>query len=181
MVTLPEIEVFDIVLGLASAVLFVLALFYIARSKLGPSLTLAQPQSRDDPAPLFQQLAVQETARGLSFIASLFLHMLGIALVPWFGVMFPDALVPQYSLNELVLLEYRIPDIPLVTPDDIEELTKENKEEPEEKPAPKAAPPSRITVESESAAKAKAAAESAPEPALKLAPKEQREVFRADL
>ena len=43
MVTLPEIEVFDIVLGLASAVLFVLALFYIARSKLGPSLTLAQP------------------------------------------------------------------------------------------------------------------------------------------
>ena len=178
MVTLPEIEVFDIVLGLASAVLFVLALFYIARSKLGPSLTLAQPQSRDDPAPLFQQLAVQETARGLSFIASLFLHMLVIALVPWFGVMFPDALVPQYSLNELVLLEYRIPDIPLVTPDDIEELTRENKEEPEEKPAPKAAPPSRITVESESAAKAKAAAESAPKPALKLAPKEQREVFR---
>ena len=178
MVTLPEIEVFDIVLGLASAVLFVLALFYIARSKLGPSLTLAQPHSRDDPAPLFQQLAVQETARGLSFIASLFLHMLGIALVPWFGVMFPDALVPQYSLKELVLLEYRIPDIPLVTPGDIEELTKENKEEPEEKPAPKAAPPSRITVESESAAKAKAAAESAPEPALKVASKKQIEVFQ---
>ena len=179
MVTLPEIALFDIVAGLASAVLFVLALFYIARSKLGPSLTLAPPQSRDDPAPLFQQLAVQETARGLSFIGSLFLHMLGIALVPWFGVMFPDALVPQYSLNEVVLLEYRIPDIPLVTPSDIEELTKENKEKPEEKPAPKAAPPSRITVESESAAKAKAAAEPAPKPALKLAPKEQKEVFQA--
>ena len=58
MVTLPEIALFDIVAGLASAVLFVLALFYIARSKLGPSLTLAPPQSRDDPAPLFQQLAV---------------------------------------------------------------------------------------------------------------------------
>ena len=105
--------------------------------------------------------------------------MLGIALVPWFEVVFPDALVPQYSLNELVLLEYRIPDIPLVTPGDIEELTKENKEKPEEKSAPKAAPPSRITEESEPAAKAKAAAESAPKPALKLAPKEQIEVFQA--
>ena len=178
MVTLPEIAVFDIVLGLVSAVLFVLALFYIARSKLGPSLTLARPHSRDDPAPLFQQLAVQETARGLSFIGSLFLHMLGIALVPWFEVVFPDALVPQYSLNELVLLEYRIPDIPLVTPGDIKELTKEDKEKPEEKPAPKGAPPPRIAEESEPAAKAKAPAEPAPKPALKLAPKEQKEVFQ---
>ena len=104
--------------------------------------------------------------------------MLGIAPVPWFEVVFPDALVPQYSLNELVLLEYRIPDIPLVTPGDIKELTKEDKEKLEEKPKPKGAPPARIAEESEPAAKAKAPAQPAPKPALKLAPKEQKEVFQ---
>ena len=176
MVTLPEIAVFDILLGLASAALLVLALLYIARSKPGPSLTLARRPFRGGPAPLFQQIAVQEPARGLSFIGSLFLHMLGIALVPWFQVVFPDTLAPQYFLNELVLLEYRIPDIPLVTPDDIKELTRQDEEKPEEKPAPKAVSAARITAESGLAAKAPA--EPAPKPALKLAPRERKEVFQ---
>ena len=180
MVTLPEIAIFDIALGLASAVLFVLALLYIIRSRSGPSLTFAPPPRTDELAPMFPPVAGHETARGLSFIGSLFLHMLGIALVPWIEVAFPDALVPRFPSNELVLLEYRIPDIPLVTPDDLEKLTKEDEEKSEEKPAPKSAPPpTKISAEPSAAAEAKPLAEPAPKPALKLASKEQREVFQS--
>ena len=179
MMTLPEIAVFDIALGLASAVLLVLALFYIARSRSGLSLALAQQPRTADPAPMFQQVAAHETARGLSFMGSLFLHMLAIALIPWIEVAFPDRLVPQYRSNELVLLEYRIPDIPLVTPQDLEELRKRDEEEPAEKAAPKpAAGPAKISAEAAPAAEEKPPAEPAPRPALKLAPKEQREVFQ---
>ena len=179
MVTLPQIAVFDIVLGLASAVLLILALFYIARSRHGASLTLAAPARADDAVPMFQPVAAHEAARGLSFIGSLFLHMLGIALVPWIEIAFPDALVPRHYSNELVLLEYRIPDIPLVTPGDIEELTKQEREKPEEETAPKsAAAAAKISAEPAPAAEEKPSAEPAPKPALKMAPKKQREVFK---
>ena len=105
---------------------------------------------------MFPPVAGHETARGLSFIGSLFLHMLGIALVPWIEVAFPDALVPRFPSNERVLLEYRIPDIPLVTPDDLQKLTKEDEEKSEEKPAPKSAPPpTKISAEPSAAAEAK--------------------------
>ena len=179
MVTLPEIAIVDIVLGLASAVLFVLALLYTVRSRSSPSLTFAPARRTGEPAPLFQPILIHETASGLSFIGSLFLHMLVIALVPWLEVAFPDQLVPRFPSNELVLLQYRIPDIPLVALADIEKLTKVDKEKPEEKPAPKAAPaPAKITAEPAAAAEEKPGAEPAPKPALKLAPKEQKESFQ---
>ncbi len=179
MVTLPEIAIFDIALGLASAVLFVVALLYVARSRSGPSLTFAPPPRTDEPVALFQPILTHEPAGGLSFIGSLFLHMLIVALVPWLEVAFPDVLVPRFPANEVVLLQYRIPDIPLVTPADLEKLTKDEKEKPEEKPAPKAAPaPAKITAEPAAAAEEKPGAEPAPKPVLKLAPKEQKEVFQ---
>ncbi len=179
MVTLPEIAIFDIALGLASAVLFVVALLYVVRSRSGPSLSFAPPPRTDEPVALFQPILTHGPAGGLSFIGSLFLHMLMVALVPWLEVAFPDVLVPRFPSNEVVLLQYRIPDIPLVTPADLEKLTKDEKEKREEKPAPKAAPaPAKITAEPAAAAEEKPGAEPAPKPVLKLAPKEQKEVFQ---
>ena len=179
MVTLPEIAIFDIALGLASAVLFVVALLYVARSRSGPSLTFAPPPRTDEPAPLFQPILTHEPAGGLSFIGSLFLHMLMVALVPWLEVAFPDVLVPRFPANEVVLLQYRIPDIPLVTPADLEKLTKDEKEKPEEKPAPKAAPaPAKITAEPAAAAEEKPGAEPAPKPRVEAGSEGTEEVFQ---
>lgn len=127
---LPEIPAQDIVLGLASAVLLLLAAYYLIRPRsdrpAGETALLA-----DSPfANLFVEIAPDDTARRLSFVGSLFLHLMLVALVPWLQLLFPGNMSFQPPRYKAITLEYHIPLPPLVAPSEVEklaELTAESK------------------------------------------------------
>ena len=85
---------------------------------------------------LFRELDVAGTEKRLSLIASLFLHMLGVALIPWLDVALSwrPAPLPNYKL---ITLDYRRPlptvvsDRTLFEPDlDTEDRTQEDSDPP---------------------------------------------------
>ena len=158
---------------MASAGLLLAALVYLIRSR--PEHSLIEVGARSQPAELslFAPLPSGYLTSRLSFLASLFGHLFGIALIPWLQALYPHQLIFDFEKHDLVVLEYRIPDVPLVAPADLEEEAEPEEPEPEKEKQPEpessGSPPSPKTEE------AREPAESPPPaPALAKAPEKQR-------
>ena len=127
---LPDVPTLDVFLGLASAVLLLLALVYVARRRPETfGIFRRRPRRRDHHADLFQDVLLPESNRGLSFIGSLFCHMVGFSLIPWMQFTVPRVTMPDPEAHEIVRLDYRIPDIPVVSPEDLLEEEEDSSEE----------------------------------------------------
>ena len=117
---LPDVPTLDVFLGLISAILLLLALVYVARQR--PETFggfRRRPRQSKHHSVIFQDVFLPESNRGLSFIGSLFCHMVGFSLVPWMEFAIPRVTMPDPEAHEIVELDYRIPDIPLVAPEDL--------------------------------------------------------------
>ena len=126
---LPEIPPLDVIVGLASAGLLLAALVYLVRSRSEHPLIAVGAPSGPAKLSLFAPLPSNDLRRRLSFLGSLFGHLFGIALIPWVHALHPHKLMFDFERHDLVVLEYRIPDVPLVAPSDLEA---EEEAEPEE-------------------------------------------------
>ncbi len=111
---LPPIPSYDVGLGLASAVLLFLATYLLARARTEPRedvYAYADPSKKA----LFSPLRLDPSQRSLSFVGSLFAHLLVVAAVPSFQILsheIPPIDVPRY---EIITLDYRMPMPPVVT------------------------------------------------------------------
>ena len=119
---LPDVPTLDVFLGLVSAILLLLALVYVARERPETfSGFRRRPRRREHHPVIFQDIFLPESNRGLSFIGSLFCHMVGFTLIPWMEFAVPRVTMPDPVTHEIVELDYRIPDIPVVAPEDLYE------------------------------------------------------------
>ncbi len=111
---LPQMPLADVGLGLASAVLLLLAAFLLARSRADHSFQRQMQDFEPGYRGLFKELSPSGTEKRLSFVASLFLHILCVALLPWLEVALswgPALPPPNY---QLITLDYRMPLPPVV-------------------------------------------------------------------
>ena len=127
---LPQIPIQDVGLGLVSALLLLLAVFLRTRARAFPDGRRELLDARR--GPVFRVLDRGGTPRQLSFIASLLLHMLGIAAAPMLPLFLTERLIlhepsPEY---ELIALDYRIPLPPVVAPSDLPEPAEMERSEP---------------------------------------------------
>ena len=118
---LPDVPTLDVFVGLLSAILLLLALVYVARQRPQPFESIRRAPRRHEHPVVFQNVFLPQSNRGLSFIASMFCHMVGFSLVPWMQFAVPRVTMPDPEAHEVVQLDYRIPDIPLVAPEDLYE------------------------------------------------------------
>ena len=118
---LPDVPTLDVFLGLLSAILLLLALVYVARRRPTPFESIRRAPRRHEHPVVFRDVLLPQSNRGLSFIASMFCHMVGFSLVPWMQFAVPRITMPDPEAHEVVELNYRIPDIPLVAPEDLYE------------------------------------------------------------
>ena len=128
---IPHMPVTDIGLGLASAVLLLLAAFLLARSRAEHAFHQHMRDFEPDLLGLFKELDVAGTEKRLSLIASLFLHILGVALIPWLdlALSWRPAPLPNYKL---ITLDYRRPLPPVVRDSVLFEPDLNNEDRPEE-------------------------------------------------
>jgi hypothetical protein len=136
MPNLPEIPVFDSALGLISALLLLAAAFYLvrARSSASPGLPSLQRERKGQSAggEIFAEFVPDETARRLSLVGSLFLHVLLVASLPVIELLAPSPLLFDMNRYDVVILQYQIRDAPLRAPS---ELVLADKPSPERGPA----------------------------------------------
>jgi hypothetical protein len=136
MPNLPEIPAFDSALGLISALLLLAAAFYLvrARSNAAPGLPSLQWDRRGaaDGGDLFAEFVPNDTARHLSLVASLFLHVLLVASLPLIELLAPAPLLFDMNRYDVVILQYQIREAPLTVPSD---LALADKPPPEQGPA----------------------------------------------
>ena len=170
---LPEIPPLDVVVGVASAGLLLAALVYLIRSRPEHSLIEVGAPNKHAALSLFAPLPSGHLTGRLSFLGSLFGHLFGIALIPWLQALHPHELMFDLERHDLVVLEYRIPEVPLVAPADLEEEAEPEDPVPEKEKQPEpessGSPPGLKTEEERDPAES-----SRPTPALAKAPKKQR-------
>ena len=133
---LPEIPLLDVVLGLASAALLLLAAYFLGRPRLGAASEVDGPAAAPAIPSLFLEVGPDHTTRSLSLVSSLFLHLMGVALVPWLQLAFPGPLPFRYPRHQAITLEYHIPLPPLLAPSEVSSLdesapVREAKEHPD--------------------------------------------------
>ncbi len=126
---LPDVPTLDVFLGLVSAVLLLLALVYVARERPQAFSGFRRRPRRSEHPAVFQDVFLPESNRGLSFISSLFCHVVGFSMVPWMQFAVPRVAMPDPEAHEIVELNYRIPDIPVVAPEDLYEEEEDASEE----------------------------------------------------
>jgi hypothetical protein len=117
---LPEIPLQDIVLGLASAALLLLAAYFLGRPREQSHDPRDQELQRLFPS-FFWEIAPDQTRRRLSLITSVFCHLMAFSLAPWLQVMFPGPLPFRYP-RQAITLEYHIPLPPLLAPSEVASL-----------------------------------------------------------
>jgi hypothetical protein len=132
MPNLPEIPLFDSVLGLLSALLLLAAVFYLARARsntaTGMTRLRGEMRSQSGREELFAESVPDFTVQRLSFVASMFLHVLLVASLPVMQLLDPGPLLFDIDHYDVVILEYHLPDQPLALPSD---LAQSNEAEPE--------------------------------------------------
>ena len=148
---LPAIPPLDVIVGVASAGLLLAALAYLIRSRPEHSLIAVDAPNKHAALSLFAPLPSGHLTRRLSFLGSLFGHLFGIALIPWLQALHPHKLMFDLERHDLVVLEYRIPEVPLVAPADLEEEAEPEDPVPEKEKQPEpessGSPPSLKTEE----------------------------------
>ncbi len=135
MPNLPQIPLFDSILGLLSALLLVAAAFYLVRARSNTASPMArlrtgQPAGNDH-GELFAETVPDVTAQRLSLVASSFLHVLLVASLPVVELLEPGPLLFDMNHYDVVLLEYRAPDQPFSVPKDLAEAYRQDPAEPE--------------------------------------------------
>lgn len=129
---LPEIPVFDSVLGLLSALLLLAAVVYLARARSNATSGLTrlrgEARAQDDGGELFAETVPDLTVHRLSFVASMFLHVLLVALLPVAELLDPGPLLFDMDHYDVVILEYQMPERPFALPSD---LARADRPEPE--------------------------------------------------
>lgn len=127
---LPQIPIQDVGLGLVSALLLLLAVFLLTRARALPDRRRELLDARR--GPVFLLLDRGGTPRQLSFIASLLLHMLGVAAAPMLPLFVTERLIPHepFPEYELIALDYRIPLPPIVAPSDLPAPAEMERSEP---------------------------------------------------
>lgn len=116
---LPQIPLYDVGLGLASAVLLFLATYLLARARTEPGAE-SPAYTGSSNAPLFRSLRLEPSHRGLSFVGSLFAHLMLVAIAPSLQILsyeIPPIDVPRY---EIITLDYRMPLPPVVSADELD-------------------------------------------------------------
>jgi hypothetical protein len=137
MPNLPEIPVFDSALGLISALLLLAAALYLVRSRSSakPGLpSLARDRRGDAGGDLFTEFVPDDTARHLSLVGSLFLHVLLVASLPVIELLMPTPLLFDMNHYDVVIVQYQIRDAPLTIPSDLALADKPDREQ--QPPAP---------------------------------------------
>ena len=117
---LPQIPTNEVGLGLASALLLFVATYLLARARTDRIPEADSRPRRGAVEPVFSLAAPDSTPRGLSFIGSLFVHLLVVAIVPSVQILsydIPPITVPRY---EVITLDYRMPLPPVVAAADVE-------------------------------------------------------------
>jgi hypothetical protein len=117
---LPAIPLEDIVLGLASAALLLLAAYFLGRPREESRDPRDQELQRLFPS-FFCEIAPDQTRRRLSLITSVFCHLTAFSLLPWLQVVFPGPPPFRYS-RQAITLEYHIPLPPLLAPSEVASL-----------------------------------------------------------
>ncbi|MEX2299992.1 MAG: hypothetical protein WD733_03585 [Bryobacterales bacterium] len=135
MPNLPEIPAFDSVLGLLSALLLLAAAIYLvrARSSSAPGLHRLRwdKEAGSEGGELFAEFVPDVTAHRLSFVGSMFLHVLLVASLPVLQLLEPGPLLFDMNHYDVVLLEYRPPDRPLSVPSDLAKVYRPDRQDPE--------------------------------------------------
>ena len=112
---LPQIPSHDVGLGLASAVLLFLATYLLARTRTEGGTASQSRQPDDRPGvPFLGPITLAPSPRGLSFVASLFAHLVVVAAVPSLQIVsheIPPVVVPRY---DIIVLDYKMPLPPVV-------------------------------------------------------------------
>ena len=120
MPTLPEIPAQDFFLGLASAGILVWALLVASRSRLVNG-SLAMPSLEDVDRGIFSSLAKERPTGQFSFLGSLFLHILAVAMLPWIERIAPGELPFQLRGYDFVIVQFKPTDGPLRVPANLAE------------------------------------------------------------
>ena len=131
----PSIFPEDLLLGLASAVLLLWAMDYIARS--GFDRTLARPSVDDLREGLFSNLPLKQRLTQLPLVLSLFAHLFWASSLPWMEKLLPREIPVNWEKYDLVVAQFKPTDATLVLPPKLwkkeEEKEKEKKRKEREK------------------------------------------------
>ena len=115
MLEILQIPAVDVTLGLASAVLLLLAAYLLARSRSEYAPYHRTRPVDLDPPGLFKEVGLPGTESRLSFVASLFLHILAVALVPWLDLASSWRPALPNPQHEIITLDYRMPLPPVLS------------------------------------------------------------------
>ncbi len=125
----PSISPQELVLGLASAVLLLWALVYVARS--GLDRAFAPPSSDDDRNSLFANLPLRHESSQLPLVLSLFFHLFWASSLPWVEKFLPGQMPINWKKYDLVVVQFKPTDAKLVLPWELRR--KQDDEEEEER------------------------------------------------
>lgn len=116
---LPQIPSYDVGLGLASAVLLFLATYLLARPRTEPR---AESPAYGDSShsPIFASPRLDPSQRGLSFVGSLFAHLMLVAIVPSLQILSYEIPPIEVLRYEIITLDYRMPLPPVVSADELD-------------------------------------------------------------
>jgi len=123
---LPQIPAQDFFFGLASAGVLLWTLMFLARSQFLSDAA----ESRDDD--LFYTLLKRPDGGQLTFLASLFGHILLIAMMPWVERALPGQDPFDFDKYDAVLVQLKVDDSSLRLPADLAEVLPEPAEKPSE-------------------------------------------------
>ncbi len=118
---LPEIPAQDFFLGLASAGILVWALLVASRSRLVNG-SLSMPSLEDVDQGIFSTPSRERPTGQFTFLASLFLHILAVALLPWVQKILPGELPFQLHGYDFVIVQFKPTDGPLKVPSNLADL-----------------------------------------------------------
>jgi len=123
---LPQIPAQDFFFGLASAGVLLWTLMFLARSQF---LSDAVESQDDD---LFYTLLKRPESGQLTFLTSLFAHLLLVAMIPWIERALPGQDPFDFEKYDAVLVQLKVDDSSLKMPTDLAEVLPEKQEAPPE-------------------------------------------------
>ena len=110
----PSISPEDLLLGLASAVLLLWAMVYVACS--GFDRSFARSSVDDAREGLFAKLPLRHRSTQLALVLSLFAHLFWASSLPWVEKFLPGEIPMNWKKYDLVVVQFKPTDATLVLP-----------------------------------------------------------------